>query len=218
MPHTYWQDLIDELDGAEYRFGIITPSTPVYRVEFDAGLTDAEVRETEALFGFRFPPDLRGFLQTALPRGPQFPDWRSGDEEELREWLDEPRLGILYDVEHDGFWLEEWGPRPGSVDEALRVASKLAEAAPRLIPIFAHRMMPDEPHLQGNPVFSVHQTDIIVYGPDLETYLRREFRLEGAPTEFENGAPIRFWDIDRFQEVRWEDGPCTFDNSKGVLP
>jgi hypothetical protein len=73
MSCTYWQDLIEDLDGAEYRFGIITPNTPVYRVEFDAGLTDAEARETEALFGFRFPPDLRDFLQTALPRGPTVP-------------------------------------------------------------------------------------------------------------------------------------------------
>lgn len=48
-------------------------------VEFDAALTDAEVRATETRFGFRFPPDLREFLQTALPRGSRFPDWRSGD-------------------------------------------------------------------------------------------------------------------------------------------
>jgi hypothetical protein len=110
------------------------------------------------------------------------------------------------------------GRGPGSLDEALRVESKLVEAAPRLIPIFGHRIMPDEPHLQGNPVFSVHQTDIIVYGPDLETYLRSEFHLESLGTETQSPAPIRFWDIDRFQEVRWEDGPCVFDNSKGVLP
>jgi hypothetical protein len=36
---------MEELRGAEYRFGV------VYRVEFDAGLTDAEVAETEELFG-----------------------------------------------------------------------------------------------------------------------------------------------------------------------
>ena len=218
MPHTYWKDLIDELEGAEYRFGIITPSTPVYHVKFDAGLTDAEVRETEALFGFRFPPDLRGFLQTALPWGPLFPDWRSGDDDELREWLDRPRQGVLFDVEHTGFWLEEWGPRPGSLDEALEVVNRLVEAAPRLIPIFSHRMMPDEPHLQGNPVFSVHQTDIIFYGSNLEVYLRREFGLDDQDPGFGNEAPIRFWDVDRFQEVRWANGPCVFDNSKGVLP
>lgn len=213
-----WQDLVDQLDGAEYRFGVITPTSPVYRIKFDAGLTDAEVAETETLFGFRFPPDLRDFLQTALPRGAQFPDWRSGDEEELRDWLDQPRQGILFDIEHNGFWLEEWGPRPGSLDEALRIASDLVAAAPRLIPIYGHRMMPDEPHLPGNPVFSVHQTDIIVYGSDLETYLCLEFHLESRGLETQSPPPIRFWDVDRFQEAQWGDGPCVLDNSKGLLP
>ncbi|MFL6233734.1 MAG: hypothetical protein ACJ76N_11415 [Thermoanaerobaculia bacterium] len=214
MNRNRWQELVDELDGVEYRFGVITPTSPVYWIEFDAGLTDAEVAETEELFGFRFSPDLLEFLQTAFPRGPKFPDWRSGDEDELREWLDLPRQGILFDVEHSGFWLEEWGPRPGTLDEALRIASELVVAAPRLIPIYGHRMMPDEPHLQGNPVFSVHGTDIIIYGLDLENYLRREFGLRGLETGPENARQIRFWDLDQFQEVRWADGACVFDNGQ----
>jgi hypothetical protein len=62
-----WQALVDQLRGTEYRFGLIEPGSPVYRIEFDAGLTDAEVATAEGRFGFRFPPDLRDFLQTALP-------------------------------------------------------------------------------------------------------------------------------------------------------
>lgn len=218
MSRTSWQSLINELREAERRFIAVAPPSMGHLIEFDPGLTNAEVRETESRFGFRFPPDLREFLQTALPRGPRFPDWRSGNEEEIREWLDEPRRGILFDIEHNGFWLPEWGPVPGSLAEAFRIASELVAAAPRLIPICGHRMMPDEPHLPGNPVFSVHQTDIIVYGPDLETYLRLDFHLESRGMESQSPVPIRFWDIGRFQEVRWEDGSCVFDNSKGVLP
>src|SRR5205807_1712912 len=161
------------------------------------------VTAVEARFGLRFPPDLRAFLQTALPRGPQFPDWRSGDEARLREWLDEPRQGILFDVEFNGFWLDEWGPVPGSFDEAKRVVSGLVAAAPRLIPVFSHRMLPDEPHLPGNPVLSVHQTDIIHYGFDLADYLRHEFHLPGRQPWPDVVRPIRFWDLDRFQAVRW---------------
>ena len=63
-------------------------------MEFDAGLTDAELTAIENTFAFRFPPDLSAFLQTALPRGPKFPDWRSGDEAALRDWLGIPRQGI----------------------------------------------------------------------------------------------------------------------------
>jgi len=53
-------------------------------VAFDAGLTDAEVAAAESRFAIRFPPDLCAFLQTALPRGRRLPDWRAGDEAELR--------------------------------------------------------------------------------------------------------------------------------------
>ena len=197
-----WQNLVDQLRGAEYRFGLLTRDTPVHRIQFDAGLTDAEIAAAQTRFGFRFPPDLRAFLQTALPRGPRFPDWRCGEEPGIRELLELPRQGILFDIEHNQFWLEEWGPRPPSLDEACRIASELVAAAPKLIPIYGHRMMPDEPHLPGNPVFSVHQTDIIYYGFDLADYFRHEFDLPGREPWPDTIRPIRFWDIGRFQEVR----------------
>jgi hypothetical protein len=200
-----WERLVEQLRGAEYQFGLITAVSPVHQVEFAPGLTDAETDRVENCFGFRFPPDLREFLQTALPHGPQFPDWRSGDEAALRDWLDLPLRGILFDIEHNGFWLEEWGARPVSLADALKVASELVAAAPRLIPIYSHRMMPDEPHLPGNPVFSVHQTDIICYGVDLEAYLLFEFDLDVPGEASASVRPIRFWDLDRFQEVRWAD-------------
>src|SRR5262245_9696848 len=124
-----WQELVGQLRGIEYQFGLIAPGSPVHRVEFDARLTDAGILAV----GIRFPPDLREFLQTALPRGPRFPDWRSGDEAALRDWLDLPRQGVLFDVEHNGLWLDEWGPRPGSIADGLRVVGELVAAAPRLI-------------------------------------------------------------------------------------
>ena len=71
------------------------------------------------------------------------------------------------------------------------IAGALAQA-PALIPIYAHRALPNEPLQAGNPVFSVWQAvDTIVYGADLADYLRREFdRVSGVAEE---GCPIRFW-------------------------
>jgi hypothetical protein len=232
MDRSAWQELVDQLRGVQYEVRGMAPGSPVHRlnsdaglmddeiaaVEFDDGLTDVEVAAVENKFVFRFPPDLRAFLQTALPRGPKFPDWRSGDEATLRDWLNLPRDGVLFDVEHNGFWLDEWGPRPDSLEEALRTGSDLIAAAPTLIPIFSHRMMPDEPHLPGNPVFSVHQTDIIRYGFNLADYLRHEFTLPGREPWPAEVRSIRFWDIDRFLDVRWASGSCVFDNRRGVLP
>ncbi|MCE9545560.1 MAG: SMI1/KNR4 family protein [Planctomycetia bacterium] len=211
MAESMWSDLI----------GILRDKG----IDFDVGLTDAEVNSAEARYGFRFPPDLRALLQAGLPRGRKFPDWRHGDETALRDWLDRPRQGVVFDIEHNSFWLEEWGPRPKALAEARLAVERLVQAAPVLIPVYQHRMMPADPHLPGNPVFSVHQTDIIVYGRDLWDYLVHEFLMSEeeqwdwtVPT---GTRPIRFWDTDRFQAVRWGpdgNGGCVFDNSRGQLP
>jgi hypothetical protein len=187
-------------------------------IQFDHGLSDTEINSTEYRFGLRFPPDLRSFLQTGLPCGQRFPDWRNGEETRLRDWLDLPRQGILFDVQHNGFWLAEWGPKPSDFDKAFGIVNELISKAPKLIPIFIHRMMPDEPRKAGNPVFSVHQTDIIHYGFDLLHYLREEFGVAKWWTPPSEARPIRFWDLGRFQKVRWKEGGCIFDNRSGILP
>ena len=171
------------------------------KIKLSPGLTDAEVAAVEGRYGFRFPPDLRELLQAALPTGAGFPDWRYASETALRQWLDVTE-GILFDVEESGFWLAEWGERPADVAEAKRIATGLIAAAPTLIPIYSHRMMPDEPHAAGNPVFSVHQTDVICYGATLTDYLLHEFeppRSLGCPNS-DSYRAIRFWDPDRFAE------------------
>jgi hypothetical protein len=199
-----WIDIIGQMKGKG--------------INFAPALTDADVERIESTFSFRFPPDLRAFLQTAFPQGKWFPDWRSGSEADLCDWLDIPRKGALFDIEHNDFWLTEWGPRPESLSKALQCAETLLAAAPKLIPVYGHRMMPDEPNLEGNPVFSVHQTDIIYYGHDLADYLRHDFNLPMRRPWPDNLRPIRFWDIDRFQEVRWANGSCVFDNRRATLP
>jgi hypothetical protein len=50
------------------------------------------------------------------------------------------------------------------------------QAAPGLIPIHGHRYLPTLPVEPGNPVLSVHQTDIICYGLNLEDDFANEYR------------------------------------------
>lgn len=202
-----WQELIDLL--AETK-----------GIQFDVGLTDNEIAHIEQTYGFRFPPDLSAFLRTALPISDGFPNWRTESSDSIQKRLDIPLDGVLFDIEHNGFWLPEWGPRPAKLDDALEQARSLINQAPKLIPVYIHRMIPDRPHEIGNPVFSVHQTDIIYYGVDLYDYLIHEFlsathadlRSSGEPRE------IEFWDIEQFFNVRWAHGPVIFDNRDGHLP
>ena len=73
----------------------------------------------------------------------------------------------------------------------------------------------------GNPVFSLHQTDIIYYGVDLRDYLIHEFFARedvGVWPIPETVRRIRFWEVERFLSVRWAAGACVFDNSEGDLP
>jgi hypothetical protein len=185
-----WTDLIELLKNAQRR------------VAFSDGLTDIEVARTEETYGFRFPVDLRNFLQTALPIGFPFPDWRAEDDPNVREMLRWPLHGILFDVEQNDFWLPEWGAKPSRIEDAKAIAKENTSRAPRLIPIYSHRMMPDLPLQSGNPVLSVYQTDIIYYGFDLDDYFRHEFELPGRkpwPSEIRS---IAFWDVDRWQKLR----------------
>lgn len=159
-----------------------------------SGLSDSELATAEEWCGTPFPPDLKEFLQVALPIAPRFPDWRSGSRNTLVSWLADPFEGIAFDIERKAFWWPTWGSRPANLATAKEVARAAVERVPRLVPIYGHRFLPTEPLERGNPVFSIVQTDIIYYGRDLRSYFKQEFG--GAPYgEVVNPPPrhIRFW-------------------------
>ena len=158
----------------------------------DPGLSDSEVQAVERRFKFTFPPDLRGILQFVLPIGKDFPNWR-GDLEDLLRRFDAPFEGICYDAEHNDFWLLEWGAKPSDSQVRREILRKALYEAPRLIPIYAHRYIPNVPYQVGNPVFSVHQTDIIHYGNDLADYFHREFGVPLPEWAARKPRPIRAW-------------------------
>ncbi|MFT7535518.1 MAG: hypothetical protein ACI85K_001471 [Hyphomicrobiaceae bacterium] len=188
-----WQYLVEQLSGAKYYLGVVTSETKPFHVAFDPGLTDAEVAQIELQHGFRFPPDLRAFLQTALPIGPGFPEWRGDNVRSPTAWMRGVKEGIFFDVEHNAFWLEEWTARPYSDVAAIEAAAAFLDKAPLLIPVFGHRMLCCEPLTAGNPVLSLHQADVIYYGYDLEDYLRHEFDLDGRQPWPDEIRQIRFW-------------------------
>jgi len=169
------------------------------------GLTDQEVDQIEARYGFRFPPDLRRFLQKALPVSDPWVNWRDESKESIRERLDRPADGICIDIEYNNIWKEDWGPRPEDLQEAFLVARQKIVEAPTLIPIYAHRYIPDEPHAEGNPVFSVIQTDIIYYGYDLLSYFISEMgRPSFEPSRYARLLPD--WAAKSPREIRlWSD-------------
>lgn len=156
------------------------------------GLSEDELRAVEARFALTFAPEHRGLLTAGLPAGDHWPDWRSGPEARLREWLDWPGDGLLFDVRHSDFWPASWGRRPSGA-AAEDVARQRIARLPRLVPVFGHRFTPAAPTVRPAPVFSVHQSDVIYYGADLADYFDREFNRP-APREPPVGCQaVTFW-------------------------
>jgi hypothetical protein len=159
----------------------------------DSGLTEIEIQVVEESFGFKFPPDLKAFLMFVLPRGKRWPNWREVEDPELVRMLNWPYEGICFDIQDNAFWPTRWETKPATLLEAFQVAKGKINSAPRLIPVFGHRYLPDRPSTEGNPVFSVYQTDIIYYGSNLWNYFQNEF---GGVADFQiNDRPrrIEFW-------------------------
>ncbi|MBO9702714.1 MAG: hypothetical protein J7604_21055 [Sporocytophaga sp.] len=151
-------------------------------VHFITGLEDDEVLQIEIKFSLEFPPDLRLFLQTALPISDKFLNWRLGltskeEADKISDRLDWPLNGMLFDLKENDFWFDSWGTKPKNFEEQVAIANQHYLTYPKLIPIYSHRYIPAHPKENGNPVFSVYQMDIIYYGYDLATYFAHEFNF-----------------------------------------
>lgn len=157
------------------------------------GLSDSELEHVEETGVVRFPDDLRDLLRETLPHGDGFPDWLR-PAETMGRWRAAILEGILFDVTRNGFWPEAWGLRVENGDLTEFVKAKLADA-PQLIPIYQHRAIPSPPLAAGNPVFSVVQADVVIYGADLREYLHNEFsRSKDAPlVRAARARMIPFW-------------------------
>ena len=174
----------------------------------ESGLTDAEFARIEREYGFVFADDHRAFLAVGLPvHEPRddepgvsyawerpWPDWRNGDPAELRKQLNWPEEFLLEDVER-GHWQPAWGTRPDSVEAAIEHARSHLSGAPTMVPLYAHRFLPEGHGTFGHPVLSMRGSDVIYYGTDLLDYINQEFE-EPRPERPEDWAPqatVPFW-------------------------
>ncbi len=166
------------------------------------GLDEQRIAAIEQQYQLCFPPDYRLFLNMLhsvdrplvsakysndrhmIPlTAPSFYNWQT-DTEAIRkacEWLVE---GLFFDVQHNNLWPQSWGAKPTEIDVQEARVRALVHAAPRLLPIFGHRYLLAEPCEAGNPVLSIWQSDMIVYGVDLYHYFLTEFgKLIGVGRE-----------------------------------
>lgn len=160
-------------------------------VRLDRGLSDEELSRVQDRLGFAFGPEHREFLQSAVPVGKSWPDWRNDPDVDLRRRLDWPVDGVIFDVHNNGFWPASWGDRPDGKDDREREARAHLGRVPRLVPVFSHRYLPSDPQFNPSPVFSVHQADVIFYGDNLLDYVAHEF--DAPPLHPSDRTHVPFW-------------------------
>jgi hypothetical protein len=139
-----------------------------------SGYSTGELQEAQERFGLTFPPDLLDLLKERRVFGDRGYDWVH-DHERITDALKWPLEGLLFDVDENGLWWPEWGERPAIKDDRAAVVGEVLDKAPKLIPLMGHRYLPEQPSIAGNPIFSVYQSDIIVYGADLAEWMQIEF-------------------------------------------
>lgn len=160
-------------------------------IPVDLGLSEEELTGVEQRFGFAFAPVHRRFLAQALPLGPGWVDWRRHPMHAIQDRLDWPEEGLIFDVLNSDFWPRSWGTRPPDDRQAVLTARAQIRYLPTLVPIYSHRYLPAAPTIEPTPVFSVSQSDVIVYGADLADYLAHEFHLPRQPDQ--EPAHVPFW-------------------------
>jgi hypothetical protein len=156
----------DEIDGVGRRWSLCYP--PDFRLflrrqhSVDRPMTGAHFSDPQD--GHRLVPD----------ESPSFYNWLN-DTDAIQGRFDRLVEGLQFDVEHNVLWPASWGSKPTTLEAQQECVCDLVAAAPKLIPVFAHRYLLAEPCQTGNPVLSVYQSDIIVYGYDLRSYFLIEF-------------------------------------------
>ena len=149
------------------------------KVKLYEGLTDEEFDKIEKFYSIKFPISLRTLYKSFLP---EFYNWRDFSEEnveKIKNKLNWPIEGILFDIEMNGFWKKCFGKWTDDINENKKKALEYLknadnEQVPKLIPVYSHRYVPCYPDIMDVPVISVYQTDIIYYGYNLENYFQKE--------------------------------------------
>jgi hypothetical protein len=186
----------EEIAQVERRWGLAFPpdyrlflqrlhseDRPTLRASYLGEDQSPQTAEVDGALATAFVEEFDQYMM--LEEGAGFYNWlTNGNALEAQwAWLWE---GLQFDVEHAGLWRPSWGPQPNTLAARQARVRELVEGAPRLIPVFGHRYLLAEPCAADNPVFSVWQSDILVYAANLRDYFLFEFSgplgLERAST------------------------------------
>ncbi|MEG0415778.1 MAG: hypothetical protein RR565_06535 [Erysipelothrix sp.] len=148
-------------------------------IEFEPGMSNEQIMESENAFNLTFPNVLKDFLSAGVPVSNGFYNWRDLSAENIalvNKAIKKPYIDILNELKDEGYWCMSWGEKPNEIKEAIERFESMYAASPKIFPIFSHRYLID---LSPEPcVLSIVGTDTICYSNNLEKYLAIEFKIE----------------------------------------
>jgi len=153
---------------------------------WQAGYTQSQLDDAQERYDICFPQDLIAlFLEMSPVDGYR---WETEDKR-IRKMLAWPLDMLLTEVEN-GSWWPGWGDRPQERTMQQEIVREALRRAPRLIPLIAHRFIPETPANPGNPIFSMYGFDTIYYGANLTEYFTNEF---SGTCDVGETRHIEFW-------------------------
>ncbi|KAJ5075780.1 hypothetical protein M0811_06642 [Anaeramoeba ignava] len=135
--------------------------------EYDQNAPDYQQKEEEYHEKHHIPVETHWII-----------DWKCDDEkvfDPIEQKFQRPRQGLEFDIENNDFWMDSWGECPDDMVDRLEKFWEIFSNAPKLIPVYSHRYAFSQEQTNCKAIISVHQSDIIVYGSNLATYLQNEF-------------------------------------------
>ena len=168
-------------------------------IKLDAGLTQSELEKIYEIYKIKFPLSLKSFFTTALPVSDDFYDWRdfsSGNVTKIKNMMQH-----FYDFVKSASF-EEYIPNSSyspdqwckiSREQRVEVVAELYKNAPKIIPVYFHRFMPEMNDDNDPPVLSIYYGDIVYYGRNLQEYLLHEFCGVDIPKYISEYKNVPFW-------------------------
>ena len=169
-------------------------------IKFDKGLTELEIIKIENIYNFNFPYSLKIFLMENLPVSDGFYNWRDFSHEnifkinKIMNYFFEYIKNTPCDeyIPNSDYWPEKWGEMPKDLQKRQEIIIKEYQKAPKIIPIYSHRFMPDIKE-KFPPILSIHYSDIVYYGRNLNEYFMCEFGNFEIQKDMQEYLYIPFW-------------------------
>lgn len=167
-------------------------------IKFTEGLTESQIHIIEETYNITFPESLRKFYSIGVPFSEDedyFPRWTDFSDEniaKIKERIEAPIKRLSFNIKRN-FWLANWGERPESEEERIDKFMKTAMKAPKLIPVYLHRYIPQLEDANDPPVISTVGQDTVYYGSNLEEYLQNEFLNSECFSVNDTCTHIPFW-------------------------